>query len=104
MGDRGRAVPPQARSCEKCHLCLPAAATSGLDFEGFTNRQVVFGTSPFTISVQLMDDEIDEQEEEFQLVLNAGGTAPVPVVMSQDTATIAILDDDRKISFAHFSL
>ncbi len=66
---------------------------AGLDYQGVINQVLDIGTSTFNFGVQLIDDAIDEQAETFTLGLTPGSGA---VLASAQTATVTILDNDRK--------
>ena len=68
-----------------------SAAVSGTDFTA-DSGSVTFaiGETEQTVTVGLLDDEIDEAHETFNLVLSS----PVAATLGDDTATGTILDDE----------
>ncbi len=80
---------------DTCHCCTSLFAV-GDDYTRIIADQEV-GTSPFTFSVQILEDNIDEDSEMFSLVLSAI-SSDVLIDTDSSTATVTIVDDDSKPS------
>ena len=72
-----------------------AAATSGTDFTADSGTVTfAIGETEQTVTVALLDDNLDEDHETFSLVLSS----PVAATIGDDTATGTILDDEVAVA------
>ena len=76
------------------------AATSGVDFTAASGTlNFAIGETEKTVTVSLLDDQLDEADETFNVVLSN----PSELTLADDTGTGTILDDDIDygIAFSH---
>ena len=69
----------------------------GSDFVAVDNAVVDVDSSPFPFNFTLMQDNIHEADEMFNLVLSVGAGVAASIAPGSATATITITDEDCKL-------
>ena len=80
---------------------LPAGGPGG-DFVNVVNQLLPIGGTTSSFGYQLIDDNVVETTETFQLVLSPGTGDPVDVLPAGSTATILILENDSELFVDYF--
>jgi hypothetical protein len=70
--------------------------TAGLDFVDINDQEVSINFSPFPFQFTLLEDDLAEPQETFNLVLSPTNAGGVSIAPGLGTATINIEDNDRK--------
>jgi hypothetical protein len=76
-------------------------SSAGSDFAAVVNAVVDIDSSPFPFNFTLMQDDIDEEDEMFNLVLSVGPGVDASIAPGSGTATITITDEDCKLILVH---
>jgi hypothetical protein len=75
-----------------CIIILSAES----DFVAVVNAAVDVDSSTFPFNFTLMQDDVDEEDEMFNLVLSVGPGVDASIAPGSATATITITDEDCK--------
>ena len=94
---RAHASLAQCQCAPAVHLSLHA----GMDFNDAQPFEVTMraGTESMMATIPIVDDEINEAEEEFVVVLGVGGTFTNPVEFTSQTTVCRIPRSDRKCNW-----
>ena len=82
---------------------LMAFLSGGSDFVAVVNGVVDVDSSPFSFNYTLIQDDIHEEDEMFNLVLSIGTGVAASIAPESGTATITITDEDCKLMIKHTS-
>jgi hypothetical protein len=72
--------------------------SAGEDFIGVSAAAIAVNSSPFTYTYILLDDQVVELNETFDLVLAVGAEVEASIAQGSGVATILISDDDGRYS------
>ena len=88
-----RLVPQVARQVAVNYMTVDGSAKAGADYQ-HVKGQFTFNSGQYnrTVEVPIIDDNLDEQEETFTLLLHVSDNA----VLDTPEVTLTILDDDNK--------
>ena len=74
---------------------VDGTATAGQDYQPVDQRVEFTSEVERTLTVTTLQDDVDEPDETFELVLSEGQGCPVNTRFTYGTATVTIVDDDE---------